>query len=106
MGKEKLGNISIYLIIIVPILFYIPQIFIKHIYLNTPSGNTILEDIYTRPGVAIPMLLGITLGIISFITGLISIIKNKNRNILVYISTILGGIITIYVLMEIISTIL
>jgi hypothetical protein len=106
MKKDKLGNYSVYLILLVPILFFIARTLLNTLYLDIPSGDSIPKDVIARPGVAIPMLLGMLSGVASFITGLIAIIKNKNYNILVIGSTILGALMTFFVIANIVVPLL
>lgn len=100
MDKKRLGNISIFLIILIPILFTIANFLLNRFYTDIPSGDSIIEDISLRPGVSIPMLLGIFSGVLSFITGLMAIIKNKGVFILVYISTLIGGLMTLFAVLQ------
>ena len=58
------------------------------LYEGVSSGSSILADISGRPVLALTMLAGFASGISAFITGLIAIIKQKDRAILVYVSSI------------------
>ncbi len=98
--KSNLGKWSIRLIIIVPILFYIGMSFVGF-YESVPAGKTILHDIIARPGVALSMLGGFFSGIAAFFCGVIGIIRKKDYSVFVFISTILGFFVLLWVIAEI-----
>ena len=98
--KTILGKLSIALIILVPILFYIGMSFVNF-YESIPAGRTIPQDIIVRPGVALFMLAGFFSGIAAFFTGIISILKNKERSVLVFLSTLLGSLVLLWIFAEI-----
>jgi hypothetical protein len=100
MPKTKLGKWSIILIIAMPVLFFIGTTLLSAFYPAEPSGNTILEDVMNRPGLALSMLAGMSCGIAAFVTGLIALTKKKERSILVYVSTILGGLLLVFLIGE------
>jgi len=100
--KTILGKWSVVLIVVMPAFFYIGMSFVDF-YSSIPAGRTILQDVVGRPGVALPMLAGFASGIIAFITGLAAIIKNRERAILVFVSTIIGALLILYLAGEIIS---
>jgi len=62
------------------------------------GGNTF----FSNPILTIPILLAGTSGIAAFITGLISIVRRKERSISVYLAVTLGLIVLVFVLGEII----
>ena len=98
--RKALGFWSVGLIIVMPILFVIGSSFSDSIYESVPAGKTILADIGARPILALTMLTGMATGVSAFITGLISILKHKERTVLVYLSTILGGLFILYLIAE------
>jgi len=98
--KSYLGKLSIGLIIMVPILFYIGMSFVSF-YESVPAGKTIPHDIIARPGVALSMLAGFFFGIFAFFCGIIGIIKKKDYSIWVFISTIMGFLVLLWVFAEI-----
>lgn len=100
--KTSLGKWSLGLIILVPIFFYLGMI-LSDYYSPTSAGNTILEDLMTRPLVSISMLSGFFAGISAFFCGIIDIIKKKDYSIIIIISTILGFLVLFWVIAEIIS---
>jgi len=97
--KNNLGRWAIWLIVIVPILFYTGMSFVSF-YEFVPAGKTILQDVISRPGVALPMVLGFLSGIVAFICGLVDIIKKKDYSILVIFATIFGFLVLLWVLAQ------
>jgi hypothetical protein len=75
----------------------------RNYYTNISAGKTIVEDIFLRPVVTFPMLTGFLSGIIAFFTGVISIIKRKERSLLVFVATIIGLLLILFLLGEIFS---
>jgi hypothetical protein len=59
-----------------------------------------LADIADRPALALTMLAGMATGVSAFITGLIAIIKLKERSILVYVATIVGAALIVFLIGE------
>ena len=102
MPKTIIGKWSLGLIITMPLLFFIGMSFTNSLYKSVPAGDTILADIASRPALALTMLAGFASGISAFITGLFAIIKQKERAISVFISTIVGAALILYII-EILS---
>lgn len=103
--KTSLGWWSIGLIIATPILFLIGTSFMSSLYETIPAGGTVLDDIYARPAMALTILAGVLCGVLAFITGSLTIFQKKEKTILVYIATLLGALVTIFLLGEVISVI-
>ncbi len=99
--KTKLGKWTVALIILMPLFFFLGSLAVNSLYGSVAAGRTILEDIGKRPLVAFPMLLGMAFGISAFIFGIISIAKKKERAFLVYISTLIGFLLILFLLAEI-----
>jgi hypothetical protein len=91
-----LGWWSVGLIVAMPILFAIGSSFTNSLYKSVPSGNTILADIAARPALALTMLAGMGAGISAFIMGLIAIIWQKEHALLVYISSVIGALLIVF----------
>lgn len=87
--ESNLGRWSVGLIIAMPILLYIGMSFVSF-YNYVPAGETILEDIFSRPGVALSMLIGFGSGTSAFFCGIFGITRKKEKSILVFISAIMG----------------
>ena len=96
-----LGKWSVGLIIAMPLLFFIGASFTNSLYQSIPAGNTILEDITNRPALALTMLAGMAAGISSFVTGILDIIKQKEYSLLVFISSIIGALLILFLAGEI-----
>ena len=102
LPKTKLGWWSLGLAAAMPVLFFIGMSFTNLLYKSVPAGDTILKDIAVRPALALTMLAGIVSGIWAFIIGLIAIIRQKARALLVYCATLVGALLIIFLLGELI----
>jgi hypothetical protein len=100
MPKTNLGKWSVGLILAMFVLFVIGSSLTNSLYESVPAGGTILKDIVSRPVLAISMLVGMASGISALVTGLVAIIKRKERAILVYASTLVGAALTLYLIAE------
>jgi predicted membrane-bound spermidine synthase len=85
-----------------PILFIIGTSFTNSLYESVPAGGTILADIAARPALALTMLAGMVAGISAFIIGLLAIIRQKETALLVYVSTVIGALLTLFLAGEIV----
>ena len=103
MAKTNLGKWSIGLILAMLVLFIIGMTLFSTVYSDVSSGETIWADISSRPGVSIPMLTGFAAGVAAFITGLIAVIKQKERSLLVYAAVIFGAVLIVFLAGEVIS---
>ena len=99
--KTKSGFLSVVLIPIMLFLFWIGFFSARNIYVGQPSGKTIAMDITQRPAVAIPMLAGFISGVLAFAIGIFSIYKKRERAILVFVSTIIGFFLILFLIGEI-----
>jgi hypothetical protein len=97
----KLGKWSVGLIIAMPLLFVIGISFTNSLYKSVPAGGSILADIAARPALALTMLTGMAAGISAFIIGLLAIIKQKENALLVYVSSLIGALLLIFLSGEI-----
>ncbi len=101
LPKTKLGKWSLGLIVAMPALFLVSMLFVSLLYESVPAGNIIVEDIAERPALALAMLAGMLSGILAFIMGLIAVSRQKERSILVYIASIIGALLVLFLLGEI-----
>jgi uncharacterized membrane protein len=101
--NTKLGWWSIGLILATPILFLVGSSFGSSLYETVAAGDTILADIAARPALALTILGGVLCGILAFVTGWLSIFQKKEKTILVYISTLLGALLIVFVIGQVIS---
>ena len=102
LPKIKPGWWSLGLAAAMPVLFFIGMSFTNSLYESVPAGGTILKDIAVRPALALTMLAGMASGISAFIIGLIAIIKQKERALLVYGATLIGALLIIFLIGELI----
>jgi hypothetical protein len=103
LPKNPLGWWSLGLAIVMPALFFVGSSFTSTLYQSIPSGDTMLADIAARPALALTMLAGMAAGISAFITGLVAIIRHKEKALLVYLSTVIGALLIIFLSGEFIS---
>jgi Na+/phosphate symporter len=101
MPKTKLGWWSLGLIIAMPILFWTGMSLTDTLYQGVSAGGTIPKDIAARPALALTMLAGMGTGISAFITGMIAIFKKNERALLVFVSTVVGALLILYLAAEI-----
>jgi hypothetical protein len=103
LPQTALGWGSVGLIIAMPILFFLGGSFADTIYESVPAGGTIPADIAARPALALTMLAGMASGISAFVTGLLAVLRRKERSLLVYASTVIGALLILFLSGEIIS---
>ena len=84
-----------------PILFIIGTSFTNSLYNSIPAGETILKDIAARPALALTMLAGMVAGISAFITGLLAILRKKENALLVYVATVIGALLVLFLTGEV-----
>ncbi len=101
--KTVLGWWSVGLIVAMPCLFFIGTAMADWFYDSMPAGGTLWGDIVARPALALIMLSGMGAGIGAFITGLLGIIRKKERGVLVYISTVIGALLILFLAGEVIT---
>jgi amino acid permease len=95
MPKTFLGKWAIRLIVAFFILFAVFQILVG---IGQRGGDKFFDNML----LAIPGLLMAFSGIGSFFTGIVSIVKNKERSVLVFIATLVGLLILLFVLGEVV----
>ena len=100
MPKTNLGKWSVVLIPVMFVLFFIGSSLTDSLYESVPAGDTLFADIIGRPALALSMLVGFGAGISALVTGLISILKKKERSLLVYASTIIGAAFTLFYIIK------
>ncbi len=91
--KTRLGKWSIWLIIVFIVLFILFQLLVA-------SGQSGGDTFFSNLLLSVPMLIAGISGISAFFTGIVSIIKGKERSVLVFISTTVGFFILFFVLGE------
>jgi len=95
------GKWSIGLIIAMPLLFVLGMSFTDTLYESVRAGSTILADIAARPALALTMLAGMAAGVSALITGLLAIIRQKDNALLVYVASLIGALLVIFLIGEI-----
>ena len=98
--NTKSGKWSIGLIIAMPLLFIAGTSFTNTLYASVPAGGSIMQDIAMRPALALTMLAGMAAGISAFAAGLVAIVSQKERSFLVFISTVIGTLLIIFLVVE------
>jgi hypothetical protein len=96
-----LGKWSVGLIVAMPLMFLIGSSFTNSLYKSVPAGDTILADIDARPALALTMLAGMVAGISAFITGILAITRQKEYALLVYVSSLIGALLVLFLAGEI-----
>jgi hypothetical protein len=71
-------------------------------YILVASGQRGGDTFFSNPILTVPMLLAAASGIAAFITGLISIIKKKERSVAVYLAVTFGLFVILFALGELI----
>jgi len=99
--KTTLGKWSLGLIVAMPILLVIGSSFTNSLYKSVSAGGTILADIAARPALALTMLAGMVAGISAFIAGFLAIVRQKENALLVYVSTLIGALLMLFLTGEI-----
>lgn len=102
LPKSMPGKWSVALIVAMPVLFLIGTSFASSYYESVPAGDTLLADIAARPALALTMLAGMISGIAAFITGLLAVVRQKETALLVYASTLVGALVTLFLAGQII----
>ncbi|MEJ2487617.1 MAG: hypothetical protein P8Y68_18000 [Anaerolineales bacterium] len=103
MPRTNLGKWSFWLILVMFLLFVSGSYLPSTLYDSVQGGRTLLEDIGARPILAVAMLAGFGAGISAMVTGLVAIIKHKERTALVYGSTLFGVLMTFILFAEFLS---
>jgi len=100
MPKTNCGKWSVGLIFMMFVLLFVGSSLTNTLYESITAGDTIFADIISRPALALSMLAGFGAGISALVTGLISIIKQKERAVLVFVSTLVGAALTLFLIAE------
>jgi len=101
--ETRLGTWSVGLIIAMFSLFFLGTSFTSVLYASVPAGNSILEDVAARPALALTMLAGMAAGVLAFVIGIVAVAAKKERSLFVYISTLIGLLLAIFLVGEFIS---
>ncbi|MBR9706159.1 hypothetical protein GOV14_03935 [Candidatus Pacearchaeota archaeon] len=91
--KSNLGRWSVGLIIS---FFVFLGLFFLFVKLGERGGDTFFSNLK----LTIPMIIAGLCGVCAFLTGFTSIIKNKERSVFVFLVTLMGFFILLYILAE------
>lgn len=94
MPHTKLGKWSVRLMGLFIILM---TIFFAFVTAGQKGGDGFFDNLY----LTIPVIIAGISGIFSFVIGLLAILKQRDKSLLVYISSFLGFLITLFILAEI-----
>jgi hypothetical protein len=97
----SLGWWSVGLLVATPLLLAVGASFRDSLYESVAAGDSIPEDIARRPALALTMLTGMTAGVATFVTGLVAVIRGRDRALLVLVSTFLGALFTLFLAAEV-----
>ena len=98
--KTKSGKWSVGLILAMPILFFSGGFMANTLYKGVPA-DSIIGDLSGRPLLSLSMLAGIVSGISAFVTGIVALVKQKERALLTYLPIIFGGMLVLLLLGEV-----
>lgn len=98
-----LGRWSVGLVVVMPLLFILGGSLADSLYRTVPAGGTILGDIAARPALALTMLLGLLCGVAAFVTGLVAILRQKERSAMVFVATAVGALLLFFLAGELVS---
>lgn len=84
-------------------LIAIFTLFITTFYGIVALGYRGGDTFFSQPALTIPILIAAICGVTAFLTGLLSIVKNKERSSLVILSTLIGLFVLIFILGEILT---
>ena len=66
------------------------------------SGQRPGETVFSNLALTIPGMLLVTSGVLAFLTGLISVIRNRERSILVFVAMLVGFFILLFLIGEVV----
>ena len=95
MPKTALGKWSVALIVAFIVLLISFQLLVA-------SGQRGGETFFSNLMLAVPMLIAGISGVSAFVTGLIGVIRSRERSIIVYLATVIGLLVLLFGLGEII----
>lgn len=90
LPQTKLGKWALGLVTMWPLFTIIGSVVVNVFYPGVEAGNGIVDDLRVRPLLAIIMILGIVLGVISFPICLLAIFKKSERSVLSILAALLG----------------
>lgn len=100
--KSKLSWVPVVSFALVIISFVISTLSANTIYTNVTADDTPVTDFSTRPLVSVPMMLAGVFALVAVATGLITIIKYKERSVWVFVATIISSLLVLMTIVELI----
>lgn len=101
LPQTFLGKLSVGLALALPVMLAVGTALLARLYPTVPAGDSIVADIAARPGLAIPMLLGLAAGLAALITGGAAIFIKKERSVLVAAAVTVGLLLALFLLGEV-----
>jgi hypothetical protein len=101
--KTTLGWWSVGLMISCPVLFLIGATLASYLYASVPAGDTILDDLTSRPALAVSALVAMGCGISAGVVGLVAIVRRKERALLVILATAASALLLLFLVGEVVS---
>jgi len=98
MPHSKEGRWSVIWALLMPGLFCLGSFLARGWYRGIPAGNSLKEDFLKRPLLVLTMLSGMLAGVLAFAIGLRAIVKQKERNLLVWLATFSGALLIFFLL--------
>ena len=95
--KTRLGKWSIWLIIVFILSFIVFQLLVA-------SGQRGGATFFSNPILSVPILIAGIAGVSGFFAGIIGVLRSKERSVLVFIATVIGFLILVFVSMEFLSS--
>lgn len=94
MPRTRLGKWSTWLIVAFVVFYAIFYLFVAS---GQRGGATFFSNLY----LAVPVVIAAISGIAAFFTGIIGVIKSRERAILVYLAILIGLLVLLFCLAEI-----
>jgi len=90
LGKWSTGSVAAFVVLLVVFLLLVA------------SGQRGGETFFSNLVLTIPILLAGTSGVLAFVTGLISVIRNRERSILVFVAMLVGFLVLLFCVGEVV----
>ena len=100
--KSKISWVPLVSFGLAIVSFVISTLSANTIYVSVTADDTLISDFTTRPLVSIPMLLAGLAALVAVVTGLVAIIKFKEKSLLVWIATIISSLLVLMTVAELI----
>lgn len=88
LGKWSVGSIGVFFVSL--LLFFI----------LVATGQRGGDTFFSNPVLTIPILTAGAFGVAAFVVGILAIVKQKDHAVLVYLSIVIGAVVTIFIFAE------